>query len=155
MSYDVARLAKIYEGSNGDETKQLYAWLVQFGPAGAVATNLFRAHKNSGRAKVYRGSRYKSAAYDTKQWAMGNLCAVLGKQAEALGIVWGWRDDDRQAVHRCVLYVELPDIGQVSFHTAERLAGPGYPKPWDGKREVGAERIIEYILRLQKSMAVA
>jgi hypothetical protein len=38
-----AAVAAIYSGSNGDDTKALYAKMSAKGPAGTVAINLFRA----------------------------------------------------------------------------------------------------------------
>ena len=45
--------------------------------------------------------------------------------------------------NKWVLYVDLPNIGQVSFHSPERLAGPDYDGEWDGAR-LSAERIIRF-----------
>lgn len=144
---------RTYEGSDGDATKALYAQLERdHGAAGIVAVNLFRAQKASARAKVYRGGvpgrgSYRSMAYDRKQWAMDNLCWVLGEHAAALGIVWGWGVDAKQEFHRDVLYVDLP-TGQVSFHTAVRGGGPAYERPWDGVRDASAQRICSWVGRL-------
>jgi len=135
---------QVYAGVNGDATRRLYALLEERGPIGHVAVNLFRCHKNSSRAKVYRRSSSRGAAYDTKQWAMSNLCRLLGEHAAALGIAWGWREDPKQEVHRWVLYVELP-TGQVSFHTDVRGDGPDYAGEWDGVKEVGHDRICRFI----------
>lgn len=143
----LAEVAAIYEGSNGDATKAMYDRLTALGPIGVVATNLFRAQKTSSRAKVYRGRRFKGAAYDTKQWSMGNLARSLTDHAEALGITWGWQEDPEQAFHKIVLYIDLP-TGQVSFHTDNRGIGPDYPGNWDGIRGVGASRIISWCTRL-------
>jgi hypothetical protein len=76
------RVLAVYEGSDGDATKALYAELEQLGPLGVVAAFLLRAQKNSARAKVYRGRRYRGAAYDRKQWAMDELATALGTNAE-------------------------------------------------------------------------
>lgn len=125
---------QIFEGSDGDLTKRLYAELESIGPVGQVAMNLFRAQKASTRAKVYRGGnlrgRYSDQAYAKKQWSMDNLCAILSLHADGLGIVWGWGQDLKQTYHNQVLYVELPN-GQVSFHTSERGQGPDYGGTWD------------------------
>jgi hypothetical protein len=156
-----ARLAEIlatYSGSDGDRTKALYAELETHGPAGIVALNLFRACKNSERAKVYRGGQrgrgsYKSMAYDRKQWAIDNLAAVLDQHAAALGIVWGWGVDPQQSFHRDVLYVDLPG-GQVSFHTAPRGKGPDYPGQWDGVRGMGPQRICAFCAQVLEGVTV-
>src|SRR3546814_12169543 len=90
-----AYVQAVHVGSNGDDTKGLYGRLSDLGPAGEVALNLFRAQKASSRAKVYRGRRYKGAAYDRKQWAIGNLTDILTLHAKAPGIVWGWGIDQQ------------------------------------------------------------
>lgn len=142
-----ADILAIYDGSDGDATKRLYARLEQnYGPLGFVAVNVFRATKASARAKVYRGRGYRDMAYERKQWAMGNLCTSLTQHAESLGIVWGWgRDaDEPSGKFPHVLYVELP-TGQVSFHCAHRLHGPDFPCKWDGVRRMGPIRICQWI----------
>lgn len=133
---------QVYLGSDGDETKALYARLETFGPIGQVAVNLFRASKCSARAKVYRGGGYKGAAYDRKQWSVDNLCKILNEHGATLGIRFGWKQDPEQEYHDWVLYVDLPQ-GQVSFHAASRGAGPDYPSDWDGRHE-SATRIIQF-----------
>ena len=115
----------VYQGSDGDATKALYAQLEQLGPIGAIALNLFRAQKNSERAKKYRGGnsrgRYRDQAYDRKAWAMGNLAQALTAHAQSIALSWGWGIDAEQAYHTVVLYIDLP-TGQVSFHTDRRQA---------------------------------
>lgn len=137
----------IYEGSDGEATKRLYQRLEALGPVGHVAVNLFRAHKSSARAKVYRGGGYRGLAYERKGWAMDNLVAILAEQAAELGIRWGWGEDAAQEYHRWVLYVDVP-TGQVSFHTERRGGGPDYPAAWDGERNTGATRICRWISQL-------
>lgn len=149
----------VYEGNDGEATKALYARLGNHGPAGTVAINLFRAHKCSTRAKVYRGGvrgkgSYKSMAYDRKQWSMKNLCEALSDHAETLGIVWGWGVDVEQPTHPNVLYVELP-TGQVSFHAGVRGEGPTYPGEWDGIRGKGPNRICRWIMEITTKAGVA
>lgn len=146
-TYDLANVIRAYEGSDGGITSSLFAELETLGPIGAVAVNLFRACKSSERAKEYRGRGFKGAAYYRKQWAMDNLCQILTAEAPALGMCWGWNEDDKQPFHRHVLYVDLP-TGQVSFHTAERGAGPNYSDAWDGKTGQAADRICRWIVRL-------
>ena len=139
----LAEVMAVYEGSNGDLTKALYQRLEAVGPIGVIAMNLFRAQKCSERAKVYRGRRYKDAAYGRKQWSMDNLAAALTEHAEALGIAWGWAIDPEQAYHNVVLYIEIP-TGQVSFHTDARGKGPNYLAPWDGVRGISPTRICRF-----------
>lgn len=147
MTADLAAVLRVYTGSNGDATKALYAALESLGPAGAIATNLFRACKTSERAKVYRGGGYRGAAYDRKQWSMDNLAKALAEHGQPLGIAWGWGEDPAQPYHRWVLYVDLP-TGQVSFHTAQRGEGPDYPKGWDSVRNMGPTRICKWCAAL-------
>lgn len=144
---DLAGVIKIYEGSNGDATRALYAELEQLGPIGVIGLNLFRACKCSERAKEYRGRGYKGAAYDRKQWSMDNLCTALEGNAASLDIVWGWGVDEKQDYHRHVLYVELA-TGQVSFHSATRGKGPDYPSGWDGRPGQSAGRICQWVARI-------
>lgn len=153
-----ATVRNIYHGSNGDQTKTLYARLAALGPVGEVALNLFRACKNSERAKVYRGGQpgrgsYKRMAYDRKSWAVGNVCAVLETHAAALGTVWGWQCDEATPGFEWVLYVETPH-GQVSFHARSRGTGPDYPHTWDGVKEASAERVITWCEALVGTGAV-
>lgn len=146
MKYDYKAIIAVYEGSNGDATRELYKFLEQLGPKGVIAVNIFRAHKTSSRAKIYRG-RYKGAGYDTKQWSLDNLEKMLRLHGEALGIKWGWaKDKNVHEMHSDVLYVDLP-TGQVSWHNAvnghERT--PVYDGKWDGIRGEGHIRIAKFI----------
>jgi hypothetical protein len=135
----------VYQGSDGELTKRYYAELERRGPIGAVAMNLFRAQKCSARAKVYRGRRYKDAAYGRKQWSMDLLVQILAQHAGELGIRYGWKQhpeiifDDQPS---WVLYIDLPQ-GQVSFHSPSRGEGPDYPGEFDGAHK-SAERILEF-----------
>lgn len=143
----VVQVLAIYEGSDADATRALYAALEARGPIGKVAVNLFRAHKASSRAKVYRGGGFRREAYGKKEWSLAELCDALEQHAATAGIVaWGWREDPAQDVHRHVLYVDLP-TGQVSFHTGGRRQGPDYPGHWDGSG-LSALRIVRYCARV-------
>lgn len=143
----LADVLRIYQGSDGEATKALYARLEKLGPKGLVAVNLFRACKCSERAKVYRGRGHRDAAYERKQWSMDNLCKVLREHAVALWIPWGWGYDESQPVYRWVLYVEL-NVGQVSFHTVNCGDGPKYGKEWDGQRERSATRTCTWVAQI-------
>jgi hypothetical protein len=143
----------VYNGSNGAETAALYARLDAAGPAGRIATNLFRASKSSGRAKTYRrGPGHITAAYDRKQWALDNLAQLLTEHGAAVGIPpgtgWGWKEDPEEPHAKWVLYVELPELGplggQVSFHTPARGAGPDFAGEWDRLTGRSAARICLY-----------
>jgi hypothetical protein len=137
-------IAVVYNGSNGDATKALYAKLEKIGPLGVVALNLFRALKASSRAKVYRGRGYRDAAYDKKAWSMDNLCRVLIADGEGLGIQFGWGFDAKAIGFEHVLYCDIP-TGQMSFHGERRGDGPDYPGQWDGIAGAGPERICRWI----------
>jgi hypothetical protein len=146
----LAEVYAVYKGSDGEATKALYAVLRERGVTGALAVELFRAQKASERAKLYRGGvrgqgSYRGMAYDRKQWAMDNLCKALLQSCSLLQ--WGWGVDDKQAVHRHVLYVDLP-TGQVSFHTGARGEGADYGKPWDGMPGQSADRICRWVARI-------
>jgi hypothetical protein len=142
-------IMQVYDGSNGDATKALYARLEKLGPAGVVAMNLFRACKASARAKVYRGGGYRGMAYEKKDWSLGNLCQALRKDAEVLNIVWGWGLDPSAVGYEHVLYIEIPGGGQVSFHNARRHDGcPDYPSEWDKVREMAPTRICQWIVKI-------
>jgi len=151
----LARVMRVYEGSDGDATVALYAELGPLGPVGVVAVNVFRAQKASERAKRYRGGRggrsYRSQAYEKKQWSMENLAKALLEHAGVLGIRWGWAvdqvSDALESPHRHVLYVDLP-TGQISWHTASRSVGPDYPLAWDGARGTAPARICAWVAQL-------
>ncbi len=139
----------IYYGSNGAATRSFLRQLESTGQLGRIAAQLFRAQKASSRAKKYRGgirrsngsrTSYRSLSYDRKGESLDRLCQLL--DADDCGLQWGWGLDEKQPHNKHVLYVELPQ-GQVSFHSAERYAGPEYLGEWDG--EHGSEtRIIEF-----------
>lgn len=150
----LAEVKTIYEGSDGDKTKALYAHLESCGPTGIVALNLFRACKCSERAKLYRGSRFRNSAYERKDWSIDNLVTALSNNQT--GLRWGWGvDEPRKAggsPHFHVLYVDLP-TGQVSFHNGRKIGEQAYLEPWDGLKDVSAGRIIQWcaaVLQTQK-----
>lgn len=143
MSHTIEAIKGVYTGSNGDETKALYAELEAMGPAGVIAMNLFRACKCSERAKTYRRGSYRGNAYDRKDWSLGLLAEALEKHAGSLNIIWGWGFDPRAVNFEHVLYVDLP-TGQVSFHCAYRKSGPDYASPWDGVKGAGPDRICRH-----------
>jgi hypothetical protein len=143
---------EIYNASDAEATKALYARLEQYGPIGLVGLNLFRAQKASARAKVYRGGipgrgSYRRLAYERKQWSLENLCQVLADHAAELGLRWGWKEDPMQPYNPWVLYVDLP-AGQVSFHSPARGLGPDYPADWDRVPDASPFRIIRWVDQL-------
>jgi len=137
-----------YNGSDGAATIAVYERLKAIGPRGEIALNLLRACKNSERAKQYRGGNsrgsYKRQAYERKDWSIGQLAQILVEHAALEEITWGWGHDANTVGFESVLYVDLPEFGQVSFHNRTRHAGPDYAKPWDGIRGLGASRIIRF-----------
>lgn len=156
MERATVRAIDVYAGSNGDLTKRYYAELEKLGPVGIVAVNLFRAQKCSTRAKLYRGGdsngRYRDQAYRRKNWSIENLSAILNQHADSLGIVYGWKEDPNQEFHSWVLYIQLPECGQVSFHSAVRLNGPTFLGVWDGVHR-SEERILAYCDSVMKGAA--
>ncbi|SCW61767.1 hypothetical protein SAMN02927924_01694 [Sphingobium faniae] len=151
-SHTLATIMSVYTGSDGDQTKALYDALDAFGPAGAVAINLFRACKASERAKAYRGGirgkgSFRRMAYDRKGWAIDNLTKALTAHGEAIGVRWGWGEDRATAGYAHVLYVDTP-AGQVSFHSPCRGEGPDYPDEWDGIRGQAAQRICRFVAQV-------
>lgn len=149
---NAADIIRVYEGSDGEATKALYAKLEALGPQGAIAMNLFRACKCSERAKVYRGHGYRDEAYRRKQWSMENLCNLLHELAlSTYGVPWGWGVDAvakaEGSPHHHVLYVETT-AGQISFHTDVRGIGPDFPGEWDSVKNASAGRACSYAASL-------
>ena len=109
-----------------------------------------RAQKCSTRAKKYRGGvrglgSYSRLAYETKSWAMENLCGILDKYGRALKIRFGWKQDPDIVFGErpsWVLYVDLPQ-GQVSFHAPSRLSPHDYGGDWDREHK-SEERILAF-----------
>lgn len=134
----MTRAIDIYQQSDGEVTRSYYAELERRGPVGIIALNLFRAQKCSSRAKVYRGrgsSKWKHDAYRRKNWSLENLCAALNQHADSLFIRYGWKRDPETPAFKWVLYADLPQLGQVSFHSPVRMAGPDYAGEWDGQHQ--------------------
>lgn len=148
---------RVFSGSDAEATKALYAKLEAIGPRGGIAMNLFRACKASTRAKLYRGGdrrgSYKSQAYDRKLWSMDNLCRALVAQADDLGVEWGWGYDRKAVGFEHVLYVEVPNIGQISFHAERRGDGHDFDGVWDGAVEKSADRICRWCSELLTAKA--
>lgn len=123
---------EVFTQNNGDVTKAYYVEMNGKGAAGQIAVALFRAQKRSTAAKNYRGRRYRQSAYDVKNWSMSEVCRLLSAHASELGITWGWQRDPSTPGFEWVLYVDLPDHGQCSFHSPSRLQGPDYLGTWSG-----------------------
>ncbi len=143
----------IYDGSDGAATQRYYAELEKRGPVGIVAVNLFRAQKNSSRAKAYRGRAFKSMAYERKGWAIQQLCDALLKHGPSLNISFGWKRDIRQPHANWIVYIDLPN-GQVSFHSPSRFAGPDYPGDWDHEH-LSCHRILTFCDSVMNSTLAA
>lgn len=139
-------VARVYEGSDGALTTQLLRALKGRGPEGQIAALLFRAQKSSSRAKRYGMTSYRGLSYARKGESLKELCDALESHGAAFGISFGWGRDEG-SFDPWVLYVDLPELGQVSFHSPERYAGPDYPADWDGRR-ASEERIICYCQRI-------
>lgn len=152
---------EVYTGSDGVVTRAYYRELAQLGPIGLVALNLFRAQKCSTRAKVYRGGirgrgSFRSMAYERKTWSMEQLVEILQKHANELHISWGWKIDPAVPFglrSSWVLYVDLPQQGQVSFHSPTRFSGPDYPGDWDHQR-ASEVRILQFCDSVQNEMSI-
>ena len=119
--------AEVFNQQNGEVTKAYYAEMNTKGYLGMLAVALFRAQKRSTAAKRYRGRKFTSAAYDVKNWSLGEVCRILKSWPSAP--VWGWKRDPKTPGYEWVLYVELP-TGQCSFHSPERLDGPDFNGEW-------------------------
>lgn len=147
MTFDA--IMAVYKGSDAEATKALYARLLTFAPRGVVAVNLMRTCKASERAKVYRGGArgrgsYRSMAYEKKDWSIGELCCALRDNPD-VAQSWGWGFDKKAIGFEHVLYVDLPGVGQVSFHTEHRRDGPDYAGTWDGARGTAPTRICMWV----------
>ncbi len=144
----IAAVRKIYDGSNGDWTKELYRLLEAKGPMGVIALNVFRACKTSERAKVYRGrnqnGRFRDQSYDRKQFSLYNLCEMLNRlHPQAMDFRWGWAKDQSEPYAPWIIYVELP-TGQVSFHSPARGMGPLFTGKWDEAKGTAPDRICRW-----------
>lgn len=80
--------AAVFHQQNGEVTKAFYQRLYAMGPLGRIAVALFRAQKRSSRAKDYRPGKYRRAAYDVKEWSMGELCRELAAYGQ---FRYGWK----------------------------------------------------------------
>lgn len=144
------RARQVFDGSEAAQTRKYLSELAAKGCEGAVAAMLFRAQKASTRAKQYRGGQtgrdgiYRSnrdLAYKNKGQALEKLCDVLMTSWPVQK--WGWGSDNTTVEAPHVLYVDI-STGQVSFHSAERFAGPDYRGKWDGIRGVSVDRVIDF-----------
>lgn len=137
--------------NDGKVTMAFYERLAARGILGEIGVALLRAQKRSMRAKQYRSGKWKREAYSVKTWSIGELCKRLSVFGTVMDIVWGWKEDPAvkfEEESSWVLYVDLPDYGQVSFHSRVRGAGPDYAGEWDGEKasETRIARFCDSIL---------
>lgn len=139
-----------YVGSDAAETRAYLKRLEGRGVLGRVAALLFRIQKASKRAKKYGPTRFRGYSYGRKNECLQELCSLLLRDGERVGITFGWKIDADQPWHKWVLYVDLPQ-GQVSFHSADRFLGPDYPGDWD-KLRASQERILQFCDSVTEAM---
>lgn len=125
------RAERIFQQNDGEVTKGYYREMDGRGPAGMLATALFRAQKRSHAAKRYRRGKFTRSAYDVKNWSISEVCRLLTAHGETLGVRWGWAEDKKTKGYEHVLYVDLPE-GQCSFHSPTRGSGPEFTGQWSG-----------------------
>lgn len=137
--------AAVFGQNDGEVTKDYYARMNALGPLGELAVSLFRAQKRSAAAKSYRRGKFRRSAYDVKNWSLSEISRVLESHPE-IGFRWGWKQDTKVVFGEepaWVLYVDLLEIGQCSFHSPDRGKGPDYSGEWDGRQE-SAKNIIAF-----------
>jgi hypothetical protein len=132
---------EVFKQNDGGVTKSYYEKMNGISLLGQLAVALFRAQKRSTAAKRYRGGQYRHAAYDVKNWSLSEICRVMTLIKNPFE--WGWGEDPNTPGFPWVLYVELP-VGQVSFHSAERLQGPQFLGHWDGAKGATVERVLAF-----------
>ena len=138
--------------NDGYITRRYYAELGGKGPLGEIAVAIFRAQKRSSRAKDYKRGKYRGAAYDVKQWSMGEICKLIDIHGKKYDLSYGWKTDPNTLFGESaswVLYVDLPE-GQVSFHSPSRGPGPAYAGDWDGQRGMGPNRVAAFCDRVMR-----
>jgi hypothetical protein len=71
---------------------------------------------------------------------MSELCRLLIEHGSPLGIRFGWKQDSVVVFGEepsWVLYVDLPQHGQCSFHSPNRMAGSWQMRPSGACRHEG------------------
>lgn len=137
-------IMEVYKGRDANRTKALYAKLVAKPPRGIIAVNVLRAARNSEMAKGYKGRSAHAKAYESKDWAIGELCDALMRDPSVI-TSWGWGRDEQAVKFEDVLFLDLPGAGQISFHNSYRRVGPDYPGAWDGIRLQTARRVCLWV----------
>lgn len=137
-------IVAVYQGRDAERTRALYALLVTKPPRGLVGVNVLRAARTSEMAKGYKSGKSARKAYDTKDWAIGELCAALTANP---GVIpsWGWGRDPKAVGFEDVFYLDLPGAGQISFHNSHRRVGPDYPGSWDGVKNETTRRVCRWV----------
>ncbi len=134
----------VYKGRDANRTRALYAALAAKPPRGMIGINVLRAARNSEMAKSYRKGSATRAAYETKDWAIGQLCDALESDPFVI-TSWGWGRDPKAIGFEDVLYLDLPGAGQISFHNSHRRIGPDYPSAWDGVKNETTRRVCRWV----------
>jgi len=125
-----------FETRSRDKTVEFQNDLLCRGRAGQLAFGLFRAQKRSTLAKTYRRHNDRQSSYDGKNEALQYLDAVLSRWGAAMKIEWGWQVDRKTEVHQHVLYVQLTDKRQCSFHSGKCYSEKAFPDQWIPKPPV-------------------
>lgn len=146
------RAVDAFKTKNAAETVEFQNKLIVRGEIGQVAFGLFRAQKRSTKAKEFRGSM-RRAAYDGKGEALKYLDSALALWADMLGISWGWRRDPVQAYHDQVLYVDLPNGRQCSFHSDRALSDKQFEGEWIKGKPV-FESVLEFADHVMETASV-
>lgn len=140
------KAAHVLAGADDNLTLAYYLLLQKRGPLGMIALNLFRAQKNA--SSLCRPAGYgpaAAAAASAGVWSLELLVHVLARHGAHFGISYGWKPimEPRKDRAPFVLFVDLPDFGQVSFDAFERGCGPEYSNECDGVRK-NEERIFGF-----------
>jgi hypothetical protein len=144
-----------FNAKDGGVTVGYQNELISRGKAGQLAFGLFRAQKRSTRAKVYRG-KFRGNSYDGKNEALkfvDSLLLLSGSSLDSAVSDWGWKRDHRQAMHDQVLYVDLKDFGQCSFHSAQAMSGRHYRGNWDSSK-ASVDVVLAYCDSVTKNLDV-
>ncbi len=105
----MSEASRVFNQNDGEVTKAYYVELNSKGLNGQLGVALFRAQKRSTAAKKYRGRKYRSAAYDVKNWSLSEVCRILDTMtAFEMAPKWGWKRDPGTPGYEWVLYVDLP-----------------------------------------------
>lgn len=118
-------------------TVQYQDGLLKRGLCGQLAFGLFRAQKNSVKAKGYVRGVWRRGAYEVKNESIDYVDTLLQKHGEALKIKWGWKKDKECTNYEHVLYVDVFKFGQASFHASRPSSDKRYEGEWSGIKNTG------------------